>query len=102
MSSQIGNPNNTPLISTGPESDPEENILCSSKTPVFGRLCLSLTDIIFPLSNTKTEFFKRPLSLLGAPITIAAFPSPVRLASWFISFSTRSRKSFLSTRSSIG
>ena len=63
---------------------------------------MSLTDIIFPSSNTNTEFFKRPSSFLGEPIIIAALPSSVSFASLLISFSTSSKKSFLRTKSSIG
>ena len=48
ISSHIGNPINDSLILTGPDKEPGVKIRCSSNTPVFGRLCLSLNDRIFP------------------------------------------------------
>ena len=102
ISSQIGKPNFTPLITTQSSNGRCLNILCSSNTPVFGNSYLSLIEIILPFSITNTEFLILLLSFLGAPTIIADFLSFVLSASLFISFSTKFKKSSLKTKSSIG
>ena len=65
-------------------------------------MALSLNPIISPLSNTKTEFRKKPLSFLGAPTMMAGPPSFVFFAIFKIAFSVECINSGLKTKSSIG
>ena len=68
ISSHIGNPIKTSLTLTGPDKAPGEKILCSSKTPELGRLCLSLNETILPSSKTSIPgiFFKTSAMVLSS------------------------------------
>ena len=102
ISSQIGMPILTPLILTGPDKFPGVNIRCSSKTPEFGNSYLSLNVEISPFSITNTEFLIVFFSFLGAPTIMDDLQSFVALARFSKPLSTKSKKSSLRTKSSIG